>query len=130
MVSYCRSDIKKICESTKKSKRQIERDVANAKKSSKKLAKGLKIVDILLSVIPVILLIYTCASNASSVFRAITDCVVELFISLLVSGASRFVDLLLKLVPVPGLGFVLGFAAGYVIEGIFSAWFDSEKKKG
>ena len=44
-------------------------------------------------------------------------------------GVSKIVGILLKLVPVPGLGFVLGFAAGYIIEGIFSAWFNSKKKK-
>jgi len=128
-MKYTDKDIKKIRKSTKKSKRQIEREIANAKKASKKLAKGFKIVSILLSVMSVILLIYTCSSNASSIFRAITDCVVELFISLLVWGVSTIVKLLLKLVPVPGLGFVLGFAAGFVVEGIFSAWFNSKKKK-
>jgi len=44
-------------------------------------------------------------------------------------GVSKVVSLLLKLVPVPGLGFVLGFAAGFLIERIFSAWFNSKKKK-
>ena len=48
--------------------------------------------------------------------------------SLLIWCASKFVDLLLKLVPVPGVGFVLGFAAGYVIEALFSAWFNDQKK--
>ena len=84
---------------------------------------------ILLTVMSIIMLIYSCVSNAPSIVRAVTDFVVEMFISLLIWGVSKVVGILLKLVPVPGVAFVLGFAAGYVIEGIFSSWFNDKKKK-
>ena len=48
----------------------------------------------------------------------------------LMYDTKRFVvDLLLKLVPVPGLGFVLGFLAGILIQKIFSSLFNKNKTK-
>ena len=128
-TNYTANDIKKIRKSTKKSKRQIQQEIINAKRKSNNLSKRFNTIGVLLTIMSVILLVYACASNASSIYRMITDSVVEMFVFILIKIVSKISEKLLKLVPIPGISFVLGFAAGYAIEGIFSAWFTSKKKK-
>ena len=119
--------IKKLSKETGKSQRQIMRELKKLAEDSERCFKKFKIAETVFAVLSVVIFAVSYLKNGKKLFYDVYALIVDLFIEAASWIICKIAEVACK--PIPGFGFLLGFAVSLTIGFIIDEFFTSNKKK-